>query len=284
METTIQCLPLSADAIDFDNPDVNSESSTMKALSFLTKVLFFIMCSSSVSWADTVFEGYYKITMEGEHIGYYIQRYSLDPTTKLFSSTYYMFTKVGENTTIESLNAKATTKFEPHSYQYTQMEGTKNKVIDAVIKNKKLVTKIVENGKATIRELNISDKVFFSTFMSYLVLKTPKGFEVNNKFTYDAIAEEDGTVGQGEIFVKEQVKESGLETFRTLNTFKKEQFINWINVKGESIKTQVPRLNITAELVRTPKEAYATLPFSESSIKLLFGGVPAGKTNLFFGQ
>lgn len=253
--------------------------------SLLTKVLIIVSLYLPLSsHAETVFEGYYKVTMEGEHIGYYIQRYSLDSTTKLFSSTYYMFTKVGESTTIESLNAKATTKFEPHSYQYTQLDGAKNKVIDAVVKNKKLVTKIIENGKATVRELNISDKVFLSTFMSYLVLKTPKGFAVNNKFTYDAIAEEDGSVGQGEIFVKEQVKDGAFETFRTLNTFKKEQFINWINIKGESMKTQVPRLNITAELVRTPKEAYASLPFNESSVKLLFGTIPSGKTNILFAQ
>lgn len=249
----------------------------------MTKVLiFFILTQPFFAHAETIFEGYYKISMENQHMGYYIQRYSIDPTTKLFSSTYYMLMKVGENTNIESLSAKATTKFEPHSYQYTQIESGKSKVIDAVIQNKKLSLKIVENGKATVREIPINDKIFLSTFLSFLVLKTPKGLSVNNKFTYDAIAEEDGAIANGEIFVKEQLKEAGLDTFRTLNTYKKEQFVNWVNTKGESVKTHVPRINLTAQLMANPSEAHKSLPFNESSIKLLFGRIPEGKTNMLF--
>lgn len=247
----------------------------------LTKVLFVVLVFLPVTTlAETVFEGYYKVSAEGQHIGYYIQRYALDAQTKLFSSTHYMVIKVGETTTVESLSAKSTTKFEPHSYQYTQLDGAKTKAIDALVKGKKLVIKTVENGKATVRELPISDRVFFSTFLPFLVLKTEKGLSVGNKFTYDAIAEEDGATGSGEIYVKEQVKEAGLDTYRTLNTFRKEQFVNWVNIKGESIKTNVPAHNLSAELVRDPKEAHKNFPFNENAVKLLFGGIPAGKTNM----
>lgn len=191
-----------------------------------------------------------------------------------------MVLKFGDTTTIESLNAKSTTKFEPHSYQYSQLDGKKTKAIDAVTKGKKLVIKTIENGKASAREISLNDKVFFSTFLPFLVLKTPQGLSVGNKFTYQAIAEEDGNINSGEIYVKEQVKEAGLDTFRTLNTYKKEQFVNWVNIKGESIKTLVPAQNVSAELVRDPKEAYKNFPFNESSIKLLFGGIPEGKTHM----
>lgn len=249
--------------------------------SILTKVVSaLIIISASVCQAETIFEGYYKVSAENQHIGYYIQRYSLDPQSKLFSSTYYMVIKAGETTTIESLNAKATTKFEPHSYQYSQLDGTKTKAIDAIIKGKKLVIKTIDNKKMTAREIPINDKVFLSTFLPYLILKTSKGLSVGNKFTYDAIAEEDGSVSGGEVYVKEQVKEAGLDTYRTLNTFKKEQFVNWVDNKGESIKTFVPSHNLTAELVRDPKEAHKNFLFDEKSIKLLFGNIPEGKTHM----
>lgn len=247
----------------------------------LTKVLFFFLLTLPVAgFAETVFEGYYKVSSEGQHIGYYIQRYSLESQTKQFVSVHYMVLKVGDTTTVESLTAKSSTKFEPQSYQYSQIDGAKTKAIDAVVKGKKLVIKTVENGKATVREVGISDKVFFSTFLPFLILKTEKGLSVGNKFTYEAVAEEDGTVSSGEIYVKEQVKEAGLDTYRTLNTFKKEQFVNWVNKVGESIKTQVPAHNVSAELMRDPKEAHKNFPFSENTIKLLFGGIPAGKTNM----
>lgn len=251
----------------------------MKPFFCLTKVLVALLVTTSAS-AEILFEGYYKLTLGPEHIGYIIQRYELDSPSKTFISTNFVLTKTADASSTESLSAKANTKLEPLNYQYTRLEGTKSKAIDALVKKNKLILKIVENGKAQAREVGLTDKTFFSTFLPHLMLKNPKGISVGNKFTYEAIAEEDGAVEKGEVYVKEQIKERGLDTFRTLNTFKKEQFVNWVNFKGESIKTQVPALNLTAELVTEPKQAYGSLPFSESTIKLLFGKIPEGKINM----
>ena len=91
------------------------------------------------------------------------------------------------------------TKLEPMSYQYTRLEGTKTKAIDAIVKKNKLVLKIVENNKAQAKEISISTNVFCSTFLPHLMLKNPKGLSVGNKFSYDAVAEEDGAVEKGEV-------------------------------------------------------------------------------------
>lgn len=260
-------------------PLLVSQPRDMKHLICLTKVLI-ILTYTAVARGEILFEGYYKLTLASEHIGYIIQRYELDNASKTFSSVNFVFTKTAETSSTESLTAKANTKLEPLSYQYTRLEGTKSKAIDAIVKKNKLVLKIVENGKAQAKEIGISNGVFFSTFLAHLMLKNPKGISVGNKFSYDAVAEEDGAVEKGEVFVKEQVKEKGLDTFRTLNTFKKEQFINWVNLKGEPIKTFVPNLNLTAELMVDGKSAYGSLPFNESTIKLLFGNIPEGKINM----
>ncbi len=259
----------------------------MKKFILLTKVVVSLLYTSIAS-ADILFEGYYKLTQATQHIGYFIQRYELDTTSKTFSTTYYLFTKAGDATVIESLSAKATAKLEPISYQYSRSEGNVTKAIDALVKkvgkNSKLIVKIIEHGKPKIQEVQLGEDVFLSAFLAHVILKNPKGLAVGNKFTYNAIAEEDGRIERGEVFVKEQVKERGLDTFRTLNTYKKEEFINWLDIKGESIRTSVPQLNLNAELVLNPKEAYAGLPFSESIIKTLFGNIPAGTKNLLHGQ
>lgn len=251
----------------------------MKLLFCLTKVLFLITLSLPAN-GEILFEGYYKLTLENSPIGYIIQRYDLDSATKTFSATHYVLTKTSDGTTTESLSAKSNTKLEPLSYQYTRVEGAKTKAIDAIVKKNKLVLKIVENNKASVKEIPMTEKVFLSAFLAHLMLKNPKGIAVGNKFSYDAVAEEDGTVEKGEAFVKEQVKERGLETFRVLNTFKKEQFVNWLNIKGESIKTHVPQYNLTAELVADPKSATTGFPLNESTLKILFGNIPEGKTNM----
>jgi hypothetical protein len=251
----------------------------MKILLTLTKVVVFLMLPLSAV-AEPIFEGYYRLSLADAPIGYFIQRYDLNQKDKTFTSTYYLYTKTADGTTTESLNAKASEKLEPLSFQYTMLEGKKTKVIDAFVKGKKLVMKIVENGKTTAKEIPMTNDTFFSTFLSHLMLRNPKGMQVGNKFTYTAIAEEDGMAYKGEAFVKEQVKERGFDTFRTLNTFKKQEFVNWVNFKGEALKTQVPAVALSAELVADPKDAYKNMDFNQASIKLLFGGIPEGKINM----
>ena len=261
----------------------------MQKFLLLTKVLVLFLYTSIAS-AEVLFEGYYKLTQNSEHIGYIIQRYELDSASKTFSSTYYMFTKAGEVTSTESLNAKSSTKLEPQSYQYSRLEGKNMKAIDAIIKTapgkpSKLVAKIVENGKKpVIKEIPLNDRIFLSTFVTHLILQNPKGLAAGNKFTYQAIAEEDAEENSGQVFIKEQVKEHGLDTFRTLNTYKNEEFVNWLDIKGESVKTSVLKLNLEATLVANAKDAYLTMPFSEKNIKALFGNIPEGKKNLLNGQ
>lgn len=251
----------------------------MNIISHLTKVLILILLPLS-AYGETLFDGYYKLTIASVPIGFFIQRYELDAKDKVFTSTYYYYTKTADGITVESLNAKATSKLEPLSYQYTSLEGKKSKVIDAIVKKNKLVLRIVENGKTQAREVPIKPDSFFSTFLSHLMMRNQKGIQVGNKFEYDAIAEEDGTVVKGEAYVKEQVKEKGLDSFRILNTFKKQEFINWINIKGEGLKTHLPTINLTAELMADPKEAYKNMDFNQSTIKLLFGSIPEGRTNM----
>lgn len=255
----------------------------MHTISFLTKVLVFsLLCVQAQ--AEVLFEGYYKLSWGDQHIGYIIQRYDLNSTDKTFSHISYFYAKTSEGTTTESLNAKSSDKLAPISYQYTSLDGGKSKAIDAIVKEvkkaKKLVIKIVDNGKASVKEVGLNDKVFLSSFLSNLMLKNPKGIQVGNKFEYEGVAEEDAAIEKGVAFVKEQVKERGLDCFRILNTFKKEEFVSWVNFRGEMLKINVPKKNITAELVADKKDATKEHALNESSIKLLFGNVPEGKINL----
>lgn len=251
--------------------------------------MLLLLCPSA--FAETIFEGYYKITMAGSPIGYLIQRYDLNPKEKQFVSTYYMYTKTAEATSVESLKATATSTLEPISYQYTSLSGKTSKVTDAVVttnKNKKrhlLLKTIINGGKATTKDITLGDNTFFSTFLSHLMLNDPKGIQVGNKFSYEAVLEEDGTVEKGEVYVKSEEKEKGISAFRLLNTIKKgkrdeEQFISTVNIKGEALKTHVPVVDLVAELMSDPKEAHKNMEFNSSTIKLLFGNIPEGKINM----
>ena len=222
----------------------------------------------------TLFEAYYKITSVGQHVGYYIQRYELDPKKKQFISTYFLRTnEVGGNIS-ESLKAYSSDQLNPISYQYTSLQGSVAKTIDAnVRKGKKdnsiLQVKINENGKLRVFEQKLQEGTFFSTFLIYLLLQGPKGITPGVKYNFKAIAEEDGKAFPGEVFIESEEKKMGIDTFKVLYTFKRTQFVNFIDPKGESLLSVSPALNISAEMVANTSEATKGMIFNNKSIYCL---------------
>ena len=232
----------------------------------------------------TLFEGYYKILSGPNHVGYYIQRYELDPKRKEFISTYFLKTNEQGGNITESLKAISTQNLNPVSYQYTSLQGSVAKTIDANMREGKkqepiLQVKVNENGKLRVYEKRISKGTFFSTFLIYLLLQGEKGISPGTKYNFHAIAEEDGQVFPGEVYVDSRTKTMGLDTFKVLYTFKRTQFVNFIDDDGESLVSISPALNISAEMVINSGDAIKGMNFSEKSIKLLFGNIPAGNIN-----
>lgn len=248
-------------------------------------VLFLVFSHfESMAANKTLFEAYYKITSLNQHVGYYIQRYELDPKKKQFISTYFLRTNQAGGNVSESLKAYATDKLNPISYQYTSLQGAVAKTIDAnVRKGKKeesiLQVKINEEGKLRVFEQKMQEGTFFSTFLIYLLLQGPKGITPGVKYNFKSIAEEDGKSFPGEVYIESEEKKKGIDVFKVLYTFKRTQFVNFIDAKGESLLSVSPALNIAAEMVATAEEATQGMTFNQQSVSLLFNGVPAGKKN-----
>lgn len=250
--------------------------------SFVLVLFFSTACFAS---NKTLFEGYYRILLQGQHVGYYIQRYEIDPAKKQFISTYFLRTNPAGGSISESVKAYATEKLKPIKYQYTSLQGKVAKTIDAnVRKNKKgqdvLQVKINENGKLRVSEKILKKEgVFFSTFLIYLLLQGKKGIQPGVKYDFNAIAEEDGKVFPGEVYVESETRKMNQAVYKVLYTFKRTQFVNFINRKGESMISVSPALGLSAELVKNPTDATKNMKFNNNSISLLFGGLPAGLMN-----
>ena len=248
-------------------------------------VLFIVLTpSSGFSANKTLFEAYSKVIAGDQHVGYYVQRYELNPKTRQFVSTYFLRTNAQGGNISESLKAYSSDKLHPIKYNYTSLQGPKAKTIDAnVRKGKKgeeiLQVKVTDNGKLRVYEKKLSKGTFFSTFLIYLLLQGEKGITPGVKYNFHSIAEEDGKVFPGEVYIDSETKKMGLDVYKVLYTFKRTQFVNFITQTGESIISVSPALGLAAEMVATPEEATKGMPFNEKSIALLFGGTPLGKTH-----
>jgi hypothetical protein len=234
-----------------------------------------------LSAPKTLFEGYYKILSGGQHVGYYIQRYELNPKSKQFVSTYYLRTNAAGGNISESLKAYSTDKLNPIKYQYTSLQGKVAKTIDANVRKDKrddsiLQVKVNENGELRVYEKKLEEGTFFSTFLIYLLLQGEKGITPGAKYNFRAVAEEDGKAFPGEVYVDSETKKLGVDVYKVLYTFKRTQFVNFITQMGESIISVSPALQIAAEMVTDPSQATAGMPYNEKSLALLFGDLPKG--------
>jgi hypothetical protein len=246
------------------------------ALSFLIGVSIALI--GHAVKAEVLFEGYSKILSGGVHIGYTIARYEFDEKKKQFVATTFLKTnEVGGNLT-ESLKAIAAEDMKPVSYQYTTLLGNQVKAIDATFAKGKLSAVVTGQKKETISK-DLPKGSFLSSFLAYVMLRSPQGLKADTKYDFQAVAEEDAAVYKGIAYVKSAEDYNGMKVLRVLNEFKGTKFISLVTEKGEVISTKSPVQGIGTELVAKPGEATAAFPIPTATLRTLFGEVPTGQLN-----
>ncbi len=260
----------------------------MKMKNFITGIYLSIVILIIAFWVDrsqaqVLFEGYSKITLAGNFIGFTVQRYEYDTAKKNFISTSLnKYNEVAGNIT-ESLKAYSNEALEPVSYVYNYIEPKKTKTIEAQVEkgktNLKLKLKITENGKTINKERDLPKGTFFSSFLAYVILKNPQGLKTSTNYDYQAVAEEDGEIYKGSAEVKSEETYKNLHVFKIVNTYKEAQFVSLTTEKGEMLYTTAPQKELALELATEPASAMGTLTVSAENLKLLFGSIPEGKVN-----
>lgn len=231
--------------------------------------------------AEVLFEGYSKILMSGQHVGFVVQRYEFDAKKKEFKSAYYLRTTKEAGDITESLTARANAKLSPISFEFTNLTGTTGKMIDGKFKGEQMTLTIKEQGKSKTVKKKIPKDAFLSNFLAYLMLQGKQGIKSGVKYSYRAIAEEEGEVFAGEAAIVSEEVIKGQPSFKVLNNFKNAQFVSYVTHKGEILSTNMPTQQISTELVATQKEAIGApgITFNSTVIALLFGDVPKGTMN-----
>lgn len=239
----------------------------------------FIACLGQFAKADVLFEGYSKITSGGVHIGYSIVRYEFDNKKKQFIATTFLKTNEFGGNLTESLKAFSDNEMKPLSYQYTTLIGKEVKTIDAKIEKNKLLATVKTGDKTEKISKDVPKGTFLSSFLVYVILRSPTGFKAETKYDFQAIAEEDAEIHKGVAVIKNPEMFNGLQAFKVLNEFKSSKFTSLVNEKGEVFTTKSPVQGIATELVAKPSEATAGISVPASTLTQLFGSVPTGQTN-----
>ncbi len=249
--------------------------SVLKRYAFL---FFSLVFYANLAWSkQTLFDGYFRLTLGDKPIGYMVQVYEYDDKAKTFHTAYFLKTNKLGGDIQESLKAVSNNKFEPISYAYTSKSGDKVRTIDASFKGEVMKLTITDGKMKRDEAHKIPKGTFLSSFLGYLMLQ--KGISVDKKFSYSAVAEEEGNSYSGEAWVKERTEYLSQPSFRILNKFKGSQFISFMNEKGEVLGTTSPENNISSRLMPSAAEATKDFLVPNQTLNLLFGKVPSGKVN-----
>ncbi len=247
-----------------------------------------ITFSMSVSFAgkknegsatETLFEGYAKVIINGQHAGFVVSRYQFDSKKNTFKSDYFLKTGKLGNEITESLQAVSSADLTPISYEYTSVVGKETKTVDAKFKNGNMTAIVTTNGKKSKIEKKIPKGTFLSTFLVYLMLKSKEGLKSDSKYEYQAIAEEDATIQKGQALVGKEETFNGFKAFKILNTFKDSKFLSYVNDRGEVLGTNMLAQNVSTEVVTNPADATKDQQVSTSLLTAIFGEIPKGLIN-----
>jgi len=241
--------------------------------------VFFIVCFSQILSAEVLFEGYSKVIAGGMHVGFFISRYEFNSKKKEFVATTFLKTnELGGNIT-ESLKAIAKEDLSPISYSYTTLIGNSPKTIDAKFVGGKMNASIKDGDKISKVNRDLPKGTFLSSFLAYVMLKSPKGMSPDTKYEYQAIAEEDAMLQKGIAYIKSVEDAGGIKAYRILNEFKGQKFISLVTEKGEVLSTKSPVQSIATELVPQSSLATASFQLPAALLKQLFGEIPLGVKN-----
>lgn len=241
--------------------------------------IFSLLLMSLPAFSQTLFEGYAKVLVGNVHVGYSIQKYEFDSKKKQFKATTFLKTnEVGGNIT-ESLLAVADENLNPLSYKFTTLQGKTPKTIDASFSKGRMNATVTDGGKKSTIRLDAPKGTFLSSFLGYMILRSPTGLKAETRFEFQAIAEEDGSLEKGVATVSTREDFFGIPAFKVMNDFKNVKFISQVSEKGEVFATRVPALSIVTELTATAEEATQGHSVPSAVIKSLFGEIPRGLTN-----
>jgi len=215
-------------------------------------------------------EGWYTVTLAGQKVGYFTEKYEFTPEGKFKATTYLKTNAIGGNLT-QSLKAFSKSDLTPLNYAYTSKIENDIKVIDATFKSDTMNLRIIENGKESKRSAKIKKGTFLSTFLLYLILQQKNGLSIGKDYAYSGIAEEDGTISTGSAYIKSLDKVDGQESFKILNEFKGQKFFSWVTPRGTILMTRMPAESLEVKIAANKADATKNMMVNERELSLLFG-------------
>ncbi len=258
-------------------------------------VFFVALLAGGFSGASTqsLSDGLYRMTLDGAHVGYVIQRYEYDTEKGEFISTFFRRSAEPGGILTESLKARANSRFEPLAYEYRWSLGSAQRHIQAQFTGRQMTAQFQERGPESEPpesqrqvSLEIPEKAFLSTFLSLLMHQ--QGLSLEKLFNYQVVLEEEARIASGQARVasrQEQKGHKGQTVFVVEHNLKVKgpeaasaplstPYRSHITPEGLLLKTELPVQRLVLEKVEQKPMALGSLELPIEQVQNLFGSLP----------
>ena len=233
--------------------------------------------------ANVVFEGFYRIEKNREHIGYLVQQLSQDPTTgkktlRTFNRTqregkrFFEFSKIESEAGLKSLSSLFATDKDAAPYQievnYDQGQAT---------------AKTYSYPAHQLRQSNreVAPPIFGAMVLFAIPYRRLKS---NVEYEFRAYAEERARPAVGTLTPLGEKREGNVTIFQVVTDYLGLYTESFVNEAGLPLGARLLAEGTLCFWVADRKHAVGDLAFDEGEIKKLFGGaIPEGKLSPWTG-
>lgn len=253
-------------------------------MQFFIAVLALILITPAPGQAEVLFEGYYRIENKGQHIGYLIQRHSIDKKGNRSVTAYIrMRDEAGtpDSEVFESYQSVA--KAGSGSPVWSRFESTRTGERDLLKtefdkKGFAQITEIQETGGKSESRKDISVGAPFLSGMLLLVTDFAK-LQENKIYQYDTYVEERGHVSEGHVFYAGKKSVSGITIAHIADNLMGQTVELFATPAGESLGSRSWNGEGVTYWVAKREDAIGSFKFPTAELTQTFGDLPEGKKN-----
>lgn len=230
--------------------------------------------------AEVLFEAYYRLELDGAHVGYVIQQHKLDDKTKNHEMRYFVATKTPNGLDRISVESVSTPSFKPLRFRAWGRSGTMSVIASTqgqVSGEQMLIRYMTGDGQKVAREekLAIPAGAVMSAFLFHSLGKMPKESKNYNAFSEEGLRFRDGTALLRQTFAFNKTKVRQVE-----NSFINQTMDFFLFPNNEMMASYSAEGHRLSYIVPDQKTAVGALEFKKTEVTDLFGGqIPAGKAN-----
>lgn len=246
--------------------------------------------TGTTAGARVLFEGYYRIVRDGNHVGYVVQRDQVDDTLKQRQFTYFLWQKdsvlgirqlaVDAVSKVES-RSDGTVNFRPLSYAYYEWNADSNVLTKGEFAKELTLTRIdLDTGKPMgKRRLPVPDSAIFSSLATQSLAAGSVKVTEGTEKTFTGFSEENDFFSEGKLAVIHAQTEAGQKILQLKSDFADDHVELFMFADGQPLGSRAMDPEILVYLVESRSQAVGDLDLAKTNIIKVFRQIPAGDNN-----